>query len=379
MPFDVQKTNQVELIEYALKGNVYKVVARAAKSQGGRGWVQASGLFVGATCAFLTVSRRVSQVAENFFKGLINLAGAPFSPRYDYKKGLNQLLWQTSKNLLILPFSAIHGIYDIGRTTLNMFSSPISYSDNQWCYYDINEYERRVKLRRAEQEAEQRAENERLRKEAKTFNKQLALLETATGDTLFTALNYVRWAYENGRGTEQNFALALKCIERAGALGDVPSMLEAARWYEEGRKISQQREKAYKWYKKAAAKGSLKAMTKIKNELSGYQIDDILNNIPTFKSFRKPFDYVRTFIDRDFKTTVKLCRKYCVLDFNKEEALPYLTALLLRFPEYEKEPGEQKKWQAEMEALSLSNEEIFSRMDQLDKLTALERDKGLVD
>ena len=65
---------------------------------------------------------------------------------------------------------------------------------------------------------------------------------------------------------EGQYELALKWYRNASALGDVDSMYKIGQYYETGRAVSQNLDRAYTWYMKAAEQGHSECLKKLAPE-----------------------------------------------------------------------------------------------------------------
>lgn len=81
--FSLSSSNQAESIEYFLKAALYKNLHQDPYA----GFVLGP-LAVGVLDGIMTITKRVGLIAENFFKGAVNIVGSPFSSTCNISRGV---------------------------------------------------------------------------------------------------------------------------------------------------------------------------------------------------------------------------------------------------------------------------------------------------
>ena len=158
MSFDITRCDQSEWIDTTVKKDLFKSLLLSEKTD----FTRASCLFIGLADGLLTVTKRVSLVAENYFKGLLNIAGASVNflgfqgtKNCSLKKGCIQIL-QTAKHGVILPFTVVSAGYHLVNTTIKIAMHPKRFAAQQLSKYDPGLKDRIIKFRQDYQPFEQR-------------------------------------------------------------------------------------------------------------------------------------------------------------------------------------------------------------------------------
>lgn len=136
--FNLSSSDQSVQLEQGLKKDFYKTLYESSKLYRG---FQFSGPIVGIASGSLSLAMKICLIAENFFKGLINIFGAPFCEKCSFSKGCNQLFVLVPTHLLTLPLSLFSAIKGIVIKTKGISQGPSDYFYKKWCQYDpeINE------------------------------------------------------------------------------------------------------------------------------------------------------------------------------------------------------------------------------------------------
>lgn len=129
MPLHLEVSSQSRDCENIIKKHFYKSAYLLSKKHS---VFRLSGPVIGVVSGALTIATRVSLLAENVFKGLINILGSPFSTSCSISRGLNQLTIQPLKQLFLTPFSVLSAITGLFTKTFGTFFSN-EYLYTKWC------------------------------------------------------------------------------------------------------------------------------------------------------------------------------------------------------------------------------------------------------
>ena len=140
MSFDITRCDQSECIDTKFKKDMFIFAFNTSEKTG---FMRASS--IGLKDGLLTVTKRVSLVAENILKGVLNIAGAPLrilGVQCSLQKGLIQILWQTPKHVVIFPFTVVSAVYNLVNTTIEIAIDPKGFAFLQKLKYEIAHQQR---------------------------------------------------------------------------------------------------------------------------------------------------------------------------------------------------------------------------------------------
>ena len=138
MVFNIQSTNQCEVIEENLKGQMYKGLYESSKKNG---WTCLTGLASGIASGLITVVSRIALIGESLIKGFGNMLGSPFTNKCSFSRGARQLL-SVPLNLCRLPIDILKSGMEIFENAGYMTLDPILYSKIKWLSHDPVEQEK---------------------------------------------------------------------------------------------------------------------------------------------------------------------------------------------------------------------------------------------
>ncbi len=253
--FDISNSNQSETIETSIKAALYKSVNNTSKNAR---WVRLTGLGIGIVSAVLKIARQVALIAENILKGLGNVFGYFFVNQCSFQKGLYQLLIETPKNVIILPFSVISASFEIFTHTVQIASDPVQFSYEKWCENDpVEENHYQQSVQRYQQSVQRK---EFLAAQSK-FNQEMSLYNQDNNDV--HAITYLAKAYQKGYGVQQDTTQSIKFYEEAAQLGDIGSIIYLADAYCEGKIVEKAPQVSFDYYMKAAKMGNINCIYEV--------------------------------------------------------------------------------------------------------------------
>jgi TPR repeat protein len=243
--FSLYSCDQSETIEYTLKSKLYLELNTMARD--GHAWLRLTGLGVGALAGTMTIVKRISLIAENAFKGAANILGSPFFDQCSFSRGLNQLIVQTIKNVVILPFSLISASFDVIRATWGMFVDPTEYTKTR--FFEHNPAaENAYNTHRQQTELEARIN---------VFNMAVETYKSYPQNV--QALKTIAKNLEDGSIICKDIPQAMFYYTQAANLGDVESMLYLGQYYNNLQEPDYVT--AFAWFTKAAEKNDRDATT----------------------------------------------------------------------------------------------------------------------
>lgn len=247
MRFDLNISNQSEILEDKIKASFYQKLNAASKVTG---FMRLTGIGVGVVSGLLTISKRIALIAENIFKGLLNIYGACCLKRGDLKLGMGQLIVVSTMHLAILPFSIFSAVLGMVIKPVKMLVDPVGFTKTCWFNHDP----------KAEEEHKKHLHLQRLAQEKELFNNLIRVLKHDPNNIV--ALKALGVAYEKGEGTERSEQIAFDYYKRAAKLGDIESMTMIGTYYQKGAvNVAQNYNKAFEWFNKAAHLNDTTAMT----------------------------------------------------------------------------------------------------------------------
>ena len=129
--FSLSSSNQAESIEYFLKAALYKNLHQDCFLG-----LALGPLLVGVLDGVMTITKRVALIAENIFKGALNILGAPFFSSCKISRGVRQLIGGTLKNLAFLPFSVLSAGVNLCIIPIRMAMDSTFFTLNKWHDHD---------------------------------------------------------------------------------------------------------------------------------------------------------------------------------------------------------------------------------------------------
>lgn len=129
--FSLSSSNQAESIEYFLKAALYKNL-----HQDCLGRFTLGPLVVGVLDGIMTITKRVALIAENIFKGSVNIVGSPFFSTCKIGLGVSQLFGGTIKNIVLLPFSILSAGANLVTIPIGMAMNPMQFTLTSWHDHD---------------------------------------------------------------------------------------------------------------------------------------------------------------------------------------------------------------------------------------------------
>ena len=134
MSFNITRCDQSEWIDTSVKRVCFKYIRLTSEKTG---FIRASCIFIGLGDCLLTIAKRVSLVAENILKGVLNILGSPLIKECSLKTGLEQIFIEALlKHVLIFPFTVVSAGYNLVNTTIRIAKEPEIFAYKQWNKYD---------------------------------------------------------------------------------------------------------------------------------------------------------------------------------------------------------------------------------------------------
>lgn len=245
MAVEFNRCNQSRAVEDGLKTFFYKTLNKAAQKSK---CMRFTGLFVGIASGLSTIITRIALIAENIFKGAINILGCPFSKRCSFGTGLSQLLWGTTKNVVLLPFSGLSALIGLFTKTIFMAAMPKEYTNERWCAHDPAEVDNQ---RQAAAEARRVQERNAYLVAAQIYN---------SGNKDIANIKLLGMMFRNGTGVQKNAEHACKMFSEAANLGDLEAIHVMGGFYLEGYYVENNTEMAYQCFEQAANQGFAPSM-----------------------------------------------------------------------------------------------------------------------
>lgn len=318
--FNLSSCHQVQLVEYYVKAKLYKNLNELIRKDSP---LRFASPVVGGICALLTVAKRVGLIAENALKGITNIIGFPFFSSCNLSKGLDQLIVQTIKNAIYLPFSIISAGFDFCATSVKLVVDPVGYSKSCWFAHDP--LAKKTHLKKAAQ------------KEWDTVSDSYQKNSSDVNAIKFMAKSY----YEGSMVVVKDSSTALDFYDKAARLGDLESILFLGNEY----KNTKNYDKSIKYFDDAAKNHHhIAAMTELAKHYSngwGTKVDHAqaykLYSVASDEGcIEATFELGKAFgkgngVNRDYKQAADCFRKG--VELNDQKCITYLTAIITKLPE----------------------------------------------
>lgn len=131
MRLNLNQSLQTREVEYAIKAELYKNLIGVSHHEP----IRLTGFAIGIASGALTIASRVGLIFENFIKGLINIAGSPFSIQFSAKRGFKQLLVHVPGHLVSIPYTLFCACVEIPSKTWSMAKDPERYCAEKYSKY----------------------------------------------------------------------------------------------------------------------------------------------------------------------------------------------------------------------------------------------------
>lgn len=335
MEFNLTVNYQSIQLGKTLTANLYSKLHQSAQDRAC--WIRLSGVVVGLAAALIIVATRTAAVAENVFKGAINIVGSPFSSNCDFCRGVSQLLCGTAKHLIVLPFSIVAAAYHFAKAFFGMTFSPVNYTQEIWFE---NSPGARIAYERAQQAA--------------IFQATLITLEHEPNNLI--ALKSIAKGLFDGIGVQQNKAGAIPFYERAAKLGDAESMFQLGHCFDEGVGVAKNPQQALYWYHQAGLNNHADAMCIVGAfwyyGKGGLAIDREQAIAWIFKAATMGHQEAMYLcgvilatghgVPKNLEKAVQSFR--VIARQGHQGAIDYLTALLFKYPQFNQYIGESIEW-----------------------------------
>lgn len=241
MGFDITNSNQSAILESRLKAALYESLKRKVEKRG-KPCIFLLGIGYGISSSLMTVAKQIALIFENLLKGLINIFGCCCVNNATFLRGVKQLIWGTSSEIIILPFSLLTAIFGVFAKPYHLVRSPSKYSDKMWLKHDPIEEKARDETNKITE-----------------FNQTLATVQQYPSKV--EALKKLASYYHKGYGTTLDRNEAIKYYKLAAENGDVHSMKTLGEIFETS--INDEAKESFDWYSKAAALEDVEAMYKM--------------------------------------------------------------------------------------------------------------------
>ncbi len=194
--------------------------------------IRIAALPIAATHSLLIIASRISLIGESVLKGVGNLLGSIALDQCRFSRGLNLLIIQAPKHLIILPFTVVLAAFRTLFNTYRLLSDPVGRSAYLWREYDPRGHD---------------------------LNHFAQAFDDYTKDPKNVRANSVLAdCYARGTGTEQDRSKAVELYRYAAQAGDVRSMWQLSKLYLDANQVND----AMPWLERAANNGNLNAMVK---------------------------------------------------------------------------------------------------------------------
>lgn len=151
MSFDISVSDQSVKLEHNIKGSFYKKLYELSQS---RSWIRLTGIGVGIVSGLLTIAKRISLIAENIIKALVNILGAPFFDKCHFGRGLEQG-FRAVFHTCALPFAMASAAVGMVSKPFFVFINTTPYLYDKWADHDIAEWNSRAMRIQRQQERDQ--------------------------------------------------------------------------------------------------------------------------------------------------------------------------------------------------------------------------------
>lgn len=135
MPFDVTKADQTLVLSNSLAVDLYKKLHESSKTS--PHWVALSGFPVGISIGLLTLATLVGGIAENLFKGMLNIGGSLCCVEScRFSVGVGMLVNAAALTAIGIPISLLYAVWTVFEHTFKLCKDPVNATHQLWMRYD---------------------------------------------------------------------------------------------------------------------------------------------------------------------------------------------------------------------------------------------------
>lgn len=205
--FSLSSNKQSETVEYFLKAALYKNLHKQTYQH--PVLISFSSPVVAILDGIMTITKRVALIAENIFKGALNILGGLFFSKCKIGLGIRQLIGGTLKNVALLPFSILSAGFNLATITIPMAMNPMQFTITSWHAHDAMEKHRFY---------------------IEEWDTAVIAYNNNPNDLI--AIKYIAKIYDQGNPiSAKNLTEAVKFYHKAADLNDVESQVYLAHHY----------------------------------------------------------------------------------------------------------------------------------------------------
>jgi|GEM_PF-6909066 len=281
MAFTLSENNQFETISTGMKYFCYEKCNRAANKSG---LTRLLGLPLGIACSAVDILKRIGLIAENIFKGLINIIGSPCNSQASFCQGLSQIFLHAPKNLVVLTTVALTSPLFIFYDTFRVLVAPEKYTRYCMNKYPCFNTQEKLNLTRTQTRLQQLNPKE-IEPKAKPIKVEVTPVEIPSGRSPVSPLQQ----QDQQNQTETNIKVTpekdLDSLLEAAGSGDVHSMCEIAVHYS-GLEGEVSKKTGFEWAQKGAQTRDQRSMELLANlYLNGRGVNQ--SNVEAFYWFEQ--------------------------------------------------------------------------------------------